>query len=132
SKPPSLLGPRLSLPRNVIGKGNHLRPNEPMLKVRMDNARGLGRSCALPHGPSPHFLRTRGEIRQQTEQGISTPDDTIEPRLLQTQLGEKLRAISLLQLPNLRFNSSANRNNYRALCRCALLNSRQQRIVLES
>ena len=42
-QPPRLLSPRLPPPRDVISESNHLSPNKPMLKIRMDDASRLWR-----------------------------------------------------------------------------------------
>src|SRR5262249_43814346 len=97
-QPPRLLSPRLAAPRDVIGKRNHLSPNKPMLKIRMNNPRRLRRSRPLAHRPSAHLLGTRGEVSEQPEQRISPADHPIEPWLLQPQLLEKLGAIGFLEL----------------------------------
>src|ERR1700738_4682724 len=104
-KPPSLLSPRLPLPRNVVPKRNNLSPYKPMLEIRMNNPRSLRRSRPLPHRPSPHFLRPSSEVSEQPQQRISPPDNPVQPRLLLPQLRQKLGPIPLIQLRNLSLNS---------------------------
>src|SRR4029077_2733067 len=77
----------------VVREGDDFGADEATFEVGMDDSRRLRRRRPDAHRPGAHFLGACGEESLQTEQAVGRTDHTVQPRLLQTQLGEKFAAL---------------------------------------
>src|SRR5256885_3841370 len=97
----------------VVREGDDFGADEATLEVGMDYPRRLRRRRPDAHRPGAHFLGAGGEEGLQTEQAVGRTDHAVQPRLLQTQIGEELAALGLLELRDLRLRGRAHRPPHR-------------------
>jgi hypothetical protein len=82
---PGVAGTGRALAGDVIGKANHLRTDEAVFKIRMDDTGSLGRGRPRPERPSANFLRTGSEVGLQPKQIAGCTNYSIEARFLKTK-----------------------------------------------
>ena len=109
------LGTLFAVQRNKIIITNNLRADKSFLKIRVDNPGLLRRRCAPAHRPCARLLRSRGEKCQQLQQRVSRPNQSIETRLLQSHVGEKLELLIIVESRQLGFDSGTNGHDRRTL-----------------
>ena len=61
-----------------IREGDHLRPDEAPLKIRVDFSRSLGRFGALGDGPGPALVRAGGQEGDQPKEGIAFLNNPVQ------------------------------------------------------
>src|SRR5882757_10636535 len=84
---------RLALVGNEITIGDDFGANEPMLEVRVNDARCLRRGRSRANGPRAHFFDTRREVSLQSQQGIPAANHAVESGLVQLQFLQEIRAV---------------------------------------
>src|SRR5690606_29797550 len=87
--PAGFLRALLAVAGEVVVVPDHLGAYEPALEVGVDHPRTLRGSRTDGDGPGPDFLRPGGKEGLQAQQRVGGPDEPVEPRLLQPEIGKK-------------------------------------------
>src|SRR5215813_14422359 len=95
---PGILRARFAFARKVVGERDHLGTDESPLEVGMDDGGRLRRSRPDAHGPGAHLLGPRSKEGLEPEQTVSRADHPVESRFLETELGEELGTLALIEL----------------------------------
>ena len=74
-----------------------LGADEPLLKVGVDDARGLRGGGAHLHRPGTHLLHASGEIGLQAQQLVGLADQPVQAGFLQTQGLQELFLLGVVQ-----------------------------------
>ena len=111
---PGLLGSGLALVGDEILVGDDLGADEAVLEVGVNDARGLRRGRARVHRPGAHLFHAGGEIGLQAEQRVAAANHAVEAGLIEFQFRQKIGAVGLIELRNLRLDGRANRHHDRA------------------
>src|SRR5690606_300356 len=94
-----------------IGKGYGLGANETALEIRVDHPSRLRRFRPYGNGPGSDLLYTGGEIRVQAEKPVSSPNQAMQPGLLESQRREELGPLFVPEFGQLRFDLARDRDN---------------------
>src|SRR6202008_4336711 len=78
------LGARFAIVFDIVRIGDGFRADETLFEIRMNDAGGGGRLGALGYGPGPCFLGANGEISDEMQEVITSPDNAVEARLFKT------------------------------------------------
>ena len=84
------------------------------------------------HRPRAHFLDARGEVGLKSQERIRAPDDAVQPRLIQLQLLQEIRAVRLVELRDLRLDGGAYRHHDGAFGLRQLAHAVEPRVAGES
>src|SRR5947209_3202985 len=94
--------------REQIVPADHLRLDESALEVRVDDAGRLRRSGAFADHPGAAFVLPRGEVALQAEEVETGPDELVETRLGEAEVGEELLSLLFGKLLDLRLDLAAD------------------------
>ena len=78
----------------------------------MNLAGGFERGPPRADRPRAALVLAHGEKRNQAQQMIARPDEARDGRLFEPVTREKFRGVLLVELSQLRFNSSANSGDF--------------------
>src|SRR5205807_1280431 len=105
---------RLATEMYVIVIGDGLGPNEALLEIGVNDAGRCRRASAFFDGPGARFFRSGGEEGDQAEQRVARTNQPVEPRLVETEMGEKLLAFGRMKLRNFLLDTGRYGNACRA------------------
>ncbi len=92
-----------------------LGANEATLKIRVDLAGCIESRRALAHGPCANFFRSSRIKRLQSEQAVGCCNHAVESRLLEPEIGKKLRLFVGCKLRELGFERSTDNDRCSAV-----------------
>ncbi len=89
---------------------HHLCPDEPALKVRMNDTCGLGGKGSLPVCPGPYLIRSNSEKRDEAKGFVAKHGQPVQGRLIELKLFKKGLALCRIELAKFLFNLGRNSN----------------------
>ena len=98
----------------------------------MNDAGRLGRGITDMDRPRPHLFHPGGEVGLQAKQAIAGTDQTIQPRLFETEIFEKGQTILVVQIGQLLLDLGANGHHRRALAFGERFQAIQVGVVVET
>jgi hypothetical protein len=107
--------------------GDDLGADETALDVTVDLAGGLDRGRSLADRPGAHFVLARRQEADQLEQRIGGLDETVAGAFLQTEVGQKRRAIARVERGDLHLDLCAHGDSDQHVAPQALLHRIRQR-----
>src|SRR4030042_2344256 len=89
---------------------HHLCPDEPPLKIRMNDTRRLGGKGPLPVCPGPYFVWSNGEKRDKSKGFVAEHGQSVQGRLIELKLFKKGLALCGIELAKFLFDLGRNGN----------------------